>query len=363
MTKKKLLFLNSSLGSGGAERQMVRLIEFLNERSVVPDVLTYCDTKDDYKTTAKMVRHNVGYKNKLLRNIFLVLKLLCIRPSVILSYCGDPNYLACLYKKIRPSCRVIVSERNIVSFPVSGKLKKLYEYYSRVDKIVSNSHTQAMILSERYPQYAGKIKVITNYTDPKQELRTSKSTEPIKITVLARYHEQKNTLAFLKAVSILNNDESCPKFICEWYGRNTINTNISSYYQECVKLKDDLELSNVFLNGYSDDTDKIIEISDVICLPSLKEGFSNTLSEAICMGKPVLASNVSDNSLFVHPERNGYLFNPSDIDDMASKIKTMLLKYKEYPSFGHYSYELSQMLFNKEKFVNDYLDVLQVENN
>ena len=130
------------------------------------------------------------------------------------------------------------------------------------------------------------------------------------------------------------------------------------YYEECVEYKEKNHLENVYLNGYERNVREIISSSDIICLPSLFEGFSNTLSEAICLGKPILASNVSDNPLLVQDGWNGYLFNPEDERNMFDVIKKMLSRPEKMLEFSKNSRRLAEKLFDEERFINSYLNVL-----
>ena len=52
--------------------------------------------------------------------------------------------------------------------------------------------------------------------------------------------------------------------------------------------------------------------ADVVINTSLSEGMPNTLLEALTLGKPLLASNVSGNRAIVEHGINGYIFNDAD---------------------------------------------------
>lgn len=359
---KKLLLFNTSLGNGGAERQMLMLIHFLNEKGIVPHVLTYCDPKNDYPNDARMIRHNVQSSNKLIRNIRLVIAIIRLRPDVLLSYTGDPNHIACLYKRVNKRCRVVVSERNIVELPLSDQARKFYELYSNVDMIVSNSQEQYDRLVQAYPSYQDKLIVIRNYTKVPDHLEEHKETanDKIVVSIFARYHAQKNVTGFLQAVAKVNKMQNCPPFECKWYGRNTSNGALSSYYKKCKVLQNELGLTNVELFGYTEHTKELMQNADVVCLPSFKEGFSNSLSEAICLGKPILASNVSDNHFFVEDSKNGYLMDPKNIDDMAEKLYTILCEQNMYKAYGEVSYRKACILFDKNEFIESYIKALYI---
>lgn len=62
----------------------------------------------------------------------------------------------------------------------------------------------------------------------------------------------------------------------------------------------------IFL-GRRDDVPALLAAADVAVLPSLREGFSNAVLEALACGVPVLASDVGGNAEVLDPGVNGYL--------------------------------------------------------
>lgn len=352
----RLLCVIPSLIGGGAEKQMCLLLKFLNERGIVPYVMTFHKDQSAYITDLNIVRYNIISNYKFIRNIKLGLMMLRLRPSVVLSYCSDANFLAAIYKCVAPWCRVVVSERNTIQEPLSRYVKCLYTLYRIVNKIVSNSFSQAEKLQQLYPCLQKKIEVITNYTEIPihSEAEMSMVSTTVRIVIAARYHPQKNLLNFIEALHLLQHDKECPKFECLWYGCK----GISDYYEKGLQKISEYQLDNVKLYDFSSDISNIQRAADVICLPSFYEGFSNSLSEGICMGKPILASNTSDNKLFCREGVNGYMFDPHDISDIASAIKKMLLAKEHYVDFARNSKIIAQTLFDKEKFVKAYLRIL-----
>ena len=69
--------------------------------------------------------------------------------------------------------------------------------------------------------------------------------------------------------------------------------------------------SRVHLLGHSNDVDRVLRAFDVFVLPSLSEGMSNTLLEAMAAGVPPVASVVGGNGEIVRDGVDGKLF-PSD---------------------------------------------------
>jgi glycosyltransferase involved in cell wall biosynthesis len=62
---------------------------------------------------------------------------------------------------------------------------------------------------------------------------------------------------------------------------------------------------------------------DVFVLPSLSEGMSNTLLEAMASSLPVVATRVGGNPELVEDERSGWLFEPGDVMALAAILERL----------------------------------------
>ena len=72
---------------------------------------------------------------------------------------------------------------------------------------------------------------------------------------------------------------------------------------------------NVWLAGRRDDIAKLMNLIDIFVLPSLAEGISNTLLEAMASGSPFIATNVGGNVDLVCPEHSkSHLVDVNDIE-------------------------------------------------
>lgn len=123
-------------------------------------------------------------------------------------------------------------------------------------------------------------------------------------------NENKNHLAVLKAVAELH----VPNFtyvICgQGPRRQEYETFIAKHnLQNVVKLL-----------GFRKDVQDILKASDAFIMPSFREGLPMSMMEAMNLGLPILASNIRGCKDLVAVERNGFLFEPTNIAQMKEQI-------------------------------------------
>ena len=91
--------------------------------------------------------------------------------------------------------------------------------------------------------------------------------------------------------------------------------------QEAAALLDEAGLSDLaWLPGARDDIPEQMRNLDVFILPSLAEGISNTILEAMASGLPVIATNVGGNPELVEEGLTGFLVPPADPGAMAQSM-------------------------------------------
>jgi glycosyltransferase involved in cell wall biosynthesis len=83
----------------------------------------------------------------------------------------------------------------------------------------------------------------------------------------------------------------------------------------------------VWLAGPRDDVASLIRAMDVFVLPSLNEGISNTILEAMGTGRPVIAARVGGNGELVQSGVTGVLYDPGD----EAALTGALVRYCEQP--------------------------------
>ena len=90
----------------------------------------------------------------------------------------------------------------------------------------------------------------------------------------------------------------------------------------------------VKLLGWRPDVASIMSTYDVFAFPSLNEGMGKALVEAMAMGKPVVASNVSGIRDLVVNGENGFLVPPAQPELLAKRITYLLQNPQVRQAFG-----------------------------
>jgi sugar transferase (PEP-CTERM/EpsH1 system associated) len=81
--------------------------------------------------------------------------------------------------------------------------------------------------------------------------------------------------------------------------------------------------ARVSLLGYRDNVPELLRELDVFVLPSISEGMSNTLLEAMAAGVAAIASDVGGNREIIESGRSGLLFAPGDPLSAAAAIEQL----------------------------------------
>jgi len=115
--------------------------------------------------------------------------------------------------------------------------------------------------------------------------------------------------------------------------------------------------SLVWLAGDRDDIPELLRTMDIFVLPSLGEGLSNTLLEAMSTGLPVIASAVGGNTELVSDRINGLLFQAGDANALAEAVASLVDHPCLRHAMGRAGESLIKQHFHWQRTVDSYLAV------
>lgn len=362
----KIELFITDLSSGGAEHQIAILASFLAERGYDVTLSTYSDCVDHYPVHSQVKRMRIGEgKGKIAKIMSIYNHFFKTRSECVISFGHRSNFLMlvpCLVSLRKR--KLIVSERCAIYTKLKYFQRINYHIlYRYTDFIVSNSHSQCKDIVNRYQYLTDKTVTITNYTDTGVYnfwKKSNSNCQNFKIGTLCRYSPEKNYDHFAHAIKKLTSITD-REFEIHWYGSTVMNGEPNKYYIEFCDIIENLGLQKtIILHPSTNKVNEIIPTFDAMCQPSLVEGFSNSISEYICCGKPVVASDVADNSIMVHDGENGYLFDPTNEESIVDAfIKLLNLSDEQLTNMGFRSRRIAEELFDKEKFVNSYIKLIE----
>jgi glycosyltransferase involved in cell wall biosynthesis len=125
-----------------------------------------------------------------------------------------------------------------------------------------------------------------------------------------------------------------------------------------VSLKEQVEQlaigANVHFLGMRQDVPRLLSLLDVCILPSLSEGLSLALLEAMASGKPVVATRVGGNPELIDHGRTGFLVQPEDARDLAANLLKLLNDPETMQQFGRQAEERVRQHFSMKQMVDRY---------
>jgi glycosyltransferase involved in cell wall biosynthesis len=134
------------------------------------------------------------------------------------------------------------------------------------------------------------------------------------IASVGELDDNKNHIAAVRALARLNRRDF--KYVICGVGPRK-----EALLQEAARLG----IGNqVLLVGFRSDIPDVLHASDLFVFPSFHEGMPVSVLEAMASGLPVVCSNIRGNVDVIAEGDNGYLFAPSDVETLTSKLAWLM---------------------------------------
>ncbi len=115
--------------------------------------------------------------------------------------------------------------------------------------------------------------------------------------------------------------------------------------------------SRVSFLGVRSDIPELMKAMDVFVLPSIAEGISNTILEAMSSGLPVVASRVGGNPELVIPGETGELFEAGKFEELAGILSTYCSDPALIELHGHQGRARVEEYFSLDVMVQKYAEM------
>jgi glycosyltransferase involved in cell wall biosynthesis len=192
---------------------------------------------------------------------------------------------------------------------------------AQVDRFIAVSRDIADQLSQRFRWPRDRIEVVHNAvalerfgSPPPPGLRAELTggRELALVLTLARLTEQKGHPTLLRAAAEL------PEAVFAFAGDGPLRPELE---HEAARLGVE---DRVRFLGHREDVPDLLAASDVFALPSLYEGSSLALLEAMAAGRAVVSSSIGGTAELIEDGANGLLVPPGDVGALSSAIRRLL---------------------------------------
>jgi starch synthase (maltosyl-transferring) len=335
VTPLRVLYLIDSLGSGGAQRQLVTLVKSLDRTLVTPEVAVYHPLYhfrpelDDAGVPVHLLKGSGGRDPR----VFIGLARLLARGryDIVHSYLKTPGTLARLAAPFSRGTRVVVSERSVDLGHSRWRLMLERLLSGRAVAMIANAQAVAREVERLVPSWTGRIHVVPNgvdFRDPTDDERAAGRGFRARqvgdadhlLGVIGRVGYEKAPDLLVDALERLP-EEILRKLRIVWIGLR-IDTKLASSVE--LRLAGSVLAGRVVFLGETRDTRSVYLGVDGILLCSRWEGFPNVVLEALAHGTPVVATDVGDISEIVRPGESGWVVPPGDAKSLSAAIAELL---------------------------------------
>jgi sugar transferase (PEP-CTERM/EpsH1 system associated) len=110
----------------------------------------------------------------------------------------------------------------------------------------------------------------------------------------------------------------------------------------------------VIFTGQRDDIPAFLNMMEIYVQPSLYEGMSNTIIEAMACKCVVIATNAGGNPELIEHDKDGILFKPGNADDLSAYMQQLYNDPIKRNSLAERAYEKAKKRFSLESMIKNY---------
>ncbi len=372
MGSGKVVFFTTSLGSGGAEMHLLRMLNSY-PKEFEPPLLLLAKAGGSYEKflnsgiKVQYLTKSTSSSWSLILSLFRLPKIIketnCKSLIAIMDIAGITALLS--QKLFGVACNVIVScqvnpninyEDGMRKWIIKPLIKWLYPSAYKIVAISKGIKKEILKLIHKLKE--DQIAVIYNAAVDdsfnEKAYGVSKTiqfdTDRFKLVACGRLTKQKGFENLLKALKIAKNQ--CNGIQLFIIGEGELKDLLSNKIQEYNLIED------VTLVGFMDNPYRLISESDIFVLSSLWEGFGMVIVEAMALGVPVISTDCKygPNEIIEH-EKNGLLVSVNNPSELAMKI-CALLKDKDLRDRLALNGLKRSKDFHALEIVNQYLNLI-----
>ncbi len=344
----KILYVITGLTLSGAETQLYNLVSRMKEKHKVKVINFYgghyAERFKEKGISVKTIK--ISSKLNFLKALLgLKKEIERFKPDVVHSFLPHSNITAKIVKiisgyKFKLICSVRVKEKR---FFLQNLGERLLDF--NCDHITTNSKTTKKFLIGKIHYDPKKIKVIYNGIDFKKTKGKDLFPEKKKIMTIANFRKQKDYPTNVRTCEELSKKKKDIVFM--YIGEGEMEKSIKK-----TAKKKGLDRFIKFL-GFRKDAKELLKKADVFFLPTLYEGQSNALIEAMHHRCPIVSTDIPENKEIIEDGKEGLLVEVKSPEKMAEAIENILDDKKLRERLKRNAYKKSK-IFDVDKMAESY---------
>lgn len=351
----RITFVTDTLQAGGAERVISILANKMRERGYEVEIICLRMHKVFYEfnPSIKLTFAEDFVDGGIIKKIFWLRKYVKQqKPSVVIAFM-IAVYATTLLSLLGSKIPVIVSER--IDPRKTKKWKNVLRYV--VMPLIQHMVVQTEDIKSYFPAFIQKrTSIIYNPVTEKVFDKTSFVEKKKRLINIGRLYEQKNQKMLIDAFCKVK--EHFSEYELAIFGEGPLEKELQDY----IRAKG--LTGTVKLMGKSTNIIEELKASEIFCLSSYYEGMSNAMIEAICLGLPVVITDISGAKDVITDGENGYITNVNDATGFANAI-SKILSNEELRKHMERNNLSKANLFKTDTIVNSWIELINkmVENN
>ncbi len=285
------------------------------------------------------------------------------KPDLVLHYTIKPNIFGNLAAKLSLISSICIVTGLGYTFLNGGLVKSLVQFLYKfsfffADRVMfENQDDKALFIKKRLASSKKCISVKgcgidTLFFSP---VKKEVGLEKVVFTFIGRLLYDKGIVEFVEAAKIVKKQHPSAEF---WVIGELDIENPSTISRE--QLVEWIENKDIRYRGITSDIRTFIKDTDVVTLPSYREGLPKVVLEGMAMGKPIVTTNTAGcRETVIHGE-NGLLVPVKNYESLATAMNTMIeIGAQERAIMGQKSRERTLNEFADEHITRDYLNVIR----
>lgn len=188
------------------------------------------------------------------------------------------------------------------------------------------------------------------------------NNENIKVSMACRLLKDKGVFEYIKAAKIFSQrvqstrKQKLPNVEFELYGDIDIHNPASLTNEDIQKIKKD---GFVKVHGFNSDIAKVFHDSNIVVLPSYREGLPKVLIESAACGRAVVTTDVPGCRDAIEPNITGLLCKVKDAESLAFQIEKLILDKDLRNNMGKEGRKLAEQEFDINKVVEKHFEIYE----